>query len=290
MINVSHLWIYRKTHALDGNKFALFLVQVLLDAINDLIDEQDHIPEVTHKNLKTKEDTLFRSFAEASLPESASNNFEADIDINFDLLFRGPNFCHTGLLPAQTRYLGYLTNSSKVGSAAAVGEETYDIGIPKDVADQSDANGVLRLVYDANSRHNCPVPLRVDYRDYFYAHSKDGWVSLTLPNEAEREAYRYDPGALQGMLVIFFGACDWGKCMNGEVNGDKVEEGKFEIEVNGSKVISWSTIGDDGQNSGYVMKGEHGIYWKPNVDGVYEVKVRVTEPDSFVRFSSFVIY
>ena len=35
---------------------------------------------------------------------------------------------------------------------------------------------------------------------------------------------------------------------------------------------------------------QSGAELEENSDGVYEVKVRVTEPDSFVRFSSFVIY
>ena len=288
---VSPSEICSKAHALDGNKFGLFLVEILLDSINDLIDMlKDQSSEVVYNAIKAEEDSLFQSFVKARLPELASNKFEADIDIDVDLVFRGPTFCHTALLPAQIRYNGYLTNSLQVGSAAPVGDERYDVGISKDTADQTDAGGELRLVYDSNGRHNCPVPLRVDYRDYFYAHSQDGRVSLTIPNEAERQAYNYDPSSLRGMIVVFFGACDWGKCIEGKVNGDKAEEWKFEIEVNGDRVTSWSSIGDDGTKSGYVMKGQHGIFWDPNDDGVYELAVRVTEPDSFVRFSSFVIY
>ncbi len=43
-------------------------------------------------------------------------------DVDQELFFRGPNFCHTARLPAQTRHLGILTESSLVGT------DSFDIG------------------------------------------------------------------------------------------------------------------------------------------------------------------
>lgn len=285
----------RKSHAVEGNKLALFLVEILLNALNYLTNHADHVnPEETiEKLMKVEEDIVYEEFRSFPLPFDAVDLCEADPDSDLDveLLFRGPNVCHTARLPAQIRYLGILTETDKLGKAAPVGEETYDVGIPRIEAADSHSKGVLRLVHEPGDRHKCPVPLKVDYADYFYAHGKDGWTKIVLPNDAEREAYQDDSTRFKGLIVVYFSDCYREKCDQGDLHGDNFGEGKYEIQVNGNAVTSWARIGGiTVKASGYVMKGDGGIYWKPNSNGVYEVKVRVLDPQSFVRFSSFVLY
>jgi hypothetical protein len=86
----------------------------------------------------------------------------------------------------------------------AAGKETYDTGIPWKKADKQDSNGSMRLAYEPAGCKHCPVPVKIDYEDFFHTHARDGWNCLILPNEAERQAYNYDRLQVKGLLVIVF--------------------------------------------------------------------------------------
>ena len=59
------------------------------------------------------------------------------------LFFKGRSMCHTARLPSQSRYLGYLTDTDKVGKQAPYGQETYEVGIEKKVAEKVVAEVVV---------------------------------------------------------------------------------------------------------------------------------------------------
>ena len=262
---------------------SLFLTQHLMDALKELASYSVYDPESMLAELKAEEDARFQNFRLASLPEN-SKQLQSD-EIGSELLFKGPNICHTARTPAQTRYLGYLTDSGKVGGIASVGNEMYDTGISMADALSTDANGVLRLAYDPGERTNCHIPVKIDYKDFFFASQKDGWVKLTLPNRAEREVYGYDPSIFKGLIVIFFGSCDWGKCKPNDLHYNEFKEGRIEFEVNGKRVVDLSAI-----PGAYVLKGEDGVFWKANDEGVYDFRVRVISAGDYVRFNSIVLY
>jgi hypothetical protein len=283
----------RKMHALQGTYLALFLSNALLGVLQDLSSQSIVDPETMLTELKVEEDLLHADFVRADLPELAGKlNGGGREDpvrvpgLDTDLLFRGPNICKTGRTPSRTRYLGYLTETNKVGGLAPPGKETYDIGLSKMEADSSPANGKLRLVYDPGERDDCHVTVAPDYKDFFYANGKDGWVSMTLPNNAEKEAYRYDPSVSKGVIVLFFGTCDWGNCAEGDLRPADFETGKVEVEVNGKRVTSLPDIG----NGGNILIGEDGLYWKQNTDGVYDIRARVNDPGGYFRLSTIVVY
>jgi hypothetical protein len=208
----SLVFCLRKMHSLNGHVLALFLMQVLIEALEELVENDNMDPETLLAQLKSEEDQLYESFVKADLPEAVYQLFKLKDKAQQDLLFKGPSICHTARTPAQTRYLGYLTNADKVGSFAPVGQETYDTGIEKKKADRRAANGVMRLVYtSAKERESqCSVVVKPDYKDYFYAHQKDGMVKLTFPNKAEKQAYRFDQSEYKGLIGIFFGGCTQG--------------------------------------------------------------------------------
>ena len=268
---------------------ALFLTSVLLEVLQDLSSLEIADPEKMLAKLRVEEDLLYANFMKADLPAAAKQiNGGADLEIDTELLFRGPNICKTARTPAQTRYLGILMDTpDKVGGPVPLGKETYEVGISQVEATTQPAEGKLRLTYSPADRSPCHVTLKPDYKDFFYAHGKDGWVSLTMPNNAEKEAYGYDPAVFKGMIVIFTSTCDWGKCKPGDLQipTDFIAE-KFELEVNGKRVTSISEIGQGGN----VLKGEDGVYWKPNEEGAYELRVRVTQPKSYLRLASIVVY
>jgi hypothetical protein len=272
---------------------ALFLMSALFDAMKELV-ENDYIdPETLLARLKSEEDQLYESFVKADLPEAAYALYalpdeKKDPDVDVDLLYKGPSVCRTARLPAQSRYLGYMTNTNHVGSIAPVGEETYDLGTSKEEADSTDAGGVMRLVYNLKDGDHevCPVVVKPDYKDVFYAAQKDGLVKLTFPNEAERRAYRFDQSEYKGLIGIILGGCDWGKCKAGELQKKHFEEGLFEVTVNGKPVKSLVDFSFDC----IFLKGDDGFYWKPSANGDYEIGIEVKEPGGFLRLSSVVLY
>jgi hypothetical protein len=211
------------------------------------------------------------------------------ITLDVAVLFQSPTICHTARTPSQTRYLGYLTNrKDKIGDFAAAGKETYDTGIPWKKADKQDSNGIMRLVYEPADREHCPVPVKIDYKDFFYTHARDGWNRLILPNEAERQAYNYDPSQVKGLIVIVFAACVPVKCQPGYLKAPgALASGRFELQVNGKAVQKLVGIGA----GTILLLGEKGsFHWEPNREGEFEIRLRVNEEDSHVRLSSIIIY
>jgi hypothetical protein len=286
--------------ALDGNRLALFLAQTLTDALAEYVKrESNPEPEDLMKELLAEEDLMYHDFKAEPLPDSAfalrdnrGKNQEMVVpnDIDVETLFRAPNICHGARIPAQTRYLGILTDTDKVGGIAVHGHEAYDVGITHNEASTTDAKGEMRLVYDAaeRDRQDCIVPVKPDYKDYFFAHGKDSWVKLVIPNKSEQRYYDYDPAAVKGTLVIFFGACDWGKCHADEMQADAFKQGLLEFEVNGKRVTNLTQIG--GGLGGFLLKGEQGVNWTPNGEGVFEIRSRVKNPTGYLRFSSVILY
>jgi hypothetical protein len=280
-------------HALEGNALALFLMSALIDALKELVENDTIDPEVLLAQLKSEEDQLYESFVKADLPGSAYAFYglkeeDKDPDVDVNLLLKSPSICRTARVPAQSRYLGYVTNTNHVGSYAPVGEETYDLGTSKQEADITDAEGVMRLVYNLKDGDHevCPVLVKPDYKDFFLALQMDGLVKLTFPNEAERKAYRFDQSKYKGLIGIFLGNCDWGKCKPGEMEMKHFEKGLWEVTVNGKPVKSLVNFGFNC----IILKGDDGIYWKPSANGDYEIGIKVKEPLGFLRLSSVVLY
>jgi hypothetical protein len=281
-------------HAMDGHILGLFLVQTFIDALNDLAENSNQDPEKLLAQLQSEEDQLYQELVQANLPDSAIDLYEVkkdqerDPDVDVNLLFKGPSICHTGRTPAQTRYLGYLTNNGKLGNIAPFGEEKYETGIFLGQANKEDANGVMRLAYTTyREREVCPVVVKPDYKDFFYSHQRDGWVKLTFPNEAEKVAYRYSQSQFKGLLLVCFVACDWGKCPQGDIRAEHLPQGKFEMTVNGKPVKSMVHV--DGKGC-YVLKGDEGVYWQPSSNSDYEIAVLPKESDGYLRISSIVLY
>jgi hypothetical protein len=280
-----------KEQAMIGHGIALFLADALISALKSLTENPDEDVDSLLVRLRNEEEELFANFTKATLPDNHKKLFSVDdtIQPNIDpaLFFRGRSFCHTARLPSQTRYLGHLTETNKVGGPAPVGKETYDVGMLLDEAMKVDAKGSMRLVWEQKDRsRDCPVTLKPDYKDIFLATSKDGWVKRTLPNEAEKVAYQYDPTQFKGIIVFYLRGCDWGKCENGFLKWQDYAEKKWEMRVNGNEIPSVFDIGYDG----VIAKGNDGIYFPPNAQGTYDIEIKVNEDDSFVKVSSFVLY
>lgn len=290
-------YLFRKDHAMTGHGMALFLTNALLGALQDLEKHDNHDGETLLGELRKNEEELYHNFTNATLPDihrtmySVKDGVVIQPEFDSSVFFTGHSFCHTGRVPSQTRYLGYLTNSTdKVGGPAPYGYETYDTGINVEFALRSPSpNGEMRLVWAGGKEReiSCPVTCKPDYKDVFLTTSLDGWTKLTIPNEAERTAYRYDPSRFKGIIIMILRGCDFGKCERGFLKQEQYDEKKWEMKVNGLPVVSVVDIGFEA----LLVVGEDGrVHFPPTANGEYDIEVQVLESGSFVKVSSFILY
>ena len=275
----------------------LYMVDALIDALTDLanynITDASAIV-VLKDDLETQEREMHKQLRNATLSEKMVESLVSNAPTTFptldvNLLWQGPSICRTGRTPAQSRFLGYTTNTDKVGGISVHDSETYDVGITIGEARKANTSvGFMPLVYEpgGGERQTCEVLLKPDYKDFFYANKAYGLSKLSFPNEKERKAYGYDPSHHKGLIVIVFAACDWGKCQKGELRAEDHSSGKFEVSVNGKPVTEMLSAGFEA----WILKGDEGLYWQPNPSGVFDVGFLVKEDDGYVRISSIILY
>jgi hypothetical protein len=192
---------------------ALFMSKTFLDVIAEIGSLSDHETLLCH--LQTEENIEYQKFFQSDLPPLPGEGLLESIwrellnEANVSVFFRSPSICHTAQLPAETRYLGILTESD------CVGVHDYYKGVPKNVADQlevKDGSEVsMPLVYDPAECQSCEVELNRDFTDFFFASNKMGWSRITIPNKAEVRAYGLDDPEkfkYQGLLVMHLKICD----------------------------------------------------------------------------------
>uniref|UniRef100_A0A7S4EK37 Uncharacterized protein n=1 Tax=Pseudo-nitzschia australis TaxID=44445 RepID=A0A7S4EK37_9STRA len=224
-------------------------------------------------------------------------------------LFHGPSICHTARLPAQTRFAGTLTNHQPdlVGEQAIYGRETYYVGIDekehhlqneakKEKEDNDNNKNTkdkpkdMQLVTIFKERQQgCGEELaKPDYHDYFMAEESEHWTKVSFPNAAEQKAYNYEEytDEYKGMLVIVPRFCAFDSCEEGFLGVDDYNSGKWEIIVNGVPVTALTKLGHEA----ILLEHKDGIRFDRNKQGRYELKLRVNEPDSFIKISAFIMY
>mmetsp|Transcript_32189 Transcript_32189/g.36046 ORF Transcript_32189/g.36046 Transcript_32189/m.36046 type:complete len:688 (-) Transcript_32189:51-2114(-) len=281
-----------KDHAVTGHGTALFLMDALLSTLKYLSEHQMDDIDKLLSQLNQEEDELFTNITNAELPEKHNLLLKQEEQkIDFSLIYKSSSMCHTGRLPSQIRYLGYLTDTNKVGKPAPYGSEQYDVGIDQKVAEKNRAkNGTMPLVYELHKeREECSgdkVTVKPDYPDFFYTAYQDGWTKMIFPNEAEKKAYGYDPTHYMGHIFVHFKGCSWGKCPKNNLLVDDYKGKKWEMKINDQSVSSLANLG--GQV--VIAMGGNGTYFSPNLDGHYVIEIKVNEPNGFVRISSFVLY
>jgi hypothetical protein len=200
-------------------------------------------------------------------------------DIDLDHVFKTPCFCHTAKVPAEIRHKGILTE----GPARDM--FSYESGISQKEADSSpNPSEFMSLVRDDSSRQECSVMLNIDHKDFFYVHQRDGWRKLLLPNDAEIAEYGTGQ-PLRGLVAVCFQLCPWDKCDQGVLLAKDVEEGKGQIEVNGQPVVGLTLA-----NRCHFLRGGQGHYWPVPADSKFEIRVRATEPKSYIRLATVVIW
>lgn len=288
--------LFSKSHAMDGHALGLFLTGAMVDALGELVNHPTVDPLQLLAELREEENNQHAQFRNASIPEikntiyNPGGKIPPDSSLDLDALWRNPSFCRTGRTPSQTRYLGYATNGPQ-GGPAIVGQEKYDVGVSLDTAREMEtaAGGVPVLTYGGgkSERENCKLAIvKPDYKDFFFVSKRYGTAVMSIPNVKEREAYAYDPAKVQGLILLSFVACDWGKCSTGELRPEDFQEDSFELSINGKPVKELVDFG----STVWALKGEEGFYWDHNQRGEFDLGICVKKDGKFVRISSVILY
>jgi hypothetical protein len=278
-----------KWHALMGYVAALFVVEILDDALKELVSLSDEDPDTLLSQLLVAEDADYAAFEREPVQSSMFQEIyppSGQDGFDLELFVKGHNFCHTAKLPAEIRFKGILTESNQTGFY------TYDHGIEVGQAKSTNSTtDLMRLTYtDADRRdRECPIDTILDFKDYFYVDDREGWKKLVVPNDAALKEYG-NGQPLQGLVVLCFAICEWGACPNGSVGRDEAFPAAYEVQINGVAVAQlWPIQGDVCA----ISKNADGFKWVPNADGRFEVQIRINKtspPGSFLQLSSVIVY
>lgn len=288
---------------------ALFVIQSLISAVNDLVSlETESLETLLERLVKEEREHYDQSFRRlddyVKSEELQAKAMGRDMDYSsmdqlpatdFDIvhtILRGDSLCHTSRIPSQIRYNGFLTMSDKVGGPSVWGQETYDIGTELEIARGLNETSLqaIPVVWESNSRErqsDCPFVIAPDPKDYFFVQHGYGWQPLTIPNDATRIAYKYDVSKLKGVVTLILQTCDWGKCPKGFLTHEAFHDKEgWELEVNGISVTNITAIGNDA----IVAHNGDGLTFPPGPNGEFQLRFRVTKQQSYLRLTSATIF
>jgi hypothetical protein len=257
---------------------ALSLVEILQEALDDLIQNGKNPSELL-KQLETEQKNDSNILASNAIPDMLKN---ANNGIFYSLqLVQKKNYCHTARLPAEIRFKGILSKSP--GKVA----DSFFQGISMKEVEQSPAeNDQMRLVYSEEERQDCNVTLNVDFHDFFYTSSaEDDGSVLILPNDEELKEYGQNK-VVQGVLAICFAQCLYNKCPRGNLDRESFDENLFKMSVNGWEVTNMTDIGGEC----VLLQQSEGSQFPHDGQGKFKLRVQVTEPNSFVRIGSVLLW
>lgn len=278
--------------ALYGNTMALFLSDMLLDAIDELSSATSSRTELLAQFYKEEEEDEQRLFSSPAPPHPIEyNNVPLDHDLvneaNVSVFFRSPSICHTARLPSMTRYLGILTESNNTGV------HDYYKGVHIKQAKErvsregNDGDMPMPLVWDNEDRdRSCPLELQRDHNDYFFVSSRMGSTSLTVPNAAELQAYGRKSEKLHGILVLCLIRCPWRRCPKGAMRQEEIRNGQVRLEVNDQLVTNVTDFGGEC----LVLRSDAGHRFQPNDAGQFVLRARILGNNSLLRISSLIVF
>ena len=281
--NWHHGW---KLHAYYGNIYALFLMEVIDDALQSIKASGEVDPSVLSKQLQQEEDDLFNAF-------EASDNFKyahkwdlEGTELTTEMFYHHRVYCHSARLPAQTRYKGHVFDQNR--------DDNWHSDFKKGLS-QSSLNlkplPEMKLAYSPSEKHKCNETLHIDSRDYFFATYKYGdFQTIAVPNTAELKAYGLHQ--TKGYIAVCPAACTHSNCKALQLMGlrdiNKVQLSNKEIflQVNGEEVASAVPLDDC-----FLLKRSSGEYkWDPNSEGRYEIGFKILTSHRYFRISSFIVW
>jgi hypothetical protein len=240
-----------KYMALIGHTMAFTLLEVITESLQNLLASEPAEPETLQQKharllshlqeLDTGEQEDYDNILNSSFPEEFKHFFDIalsrganqEVDraalkdtVNIVRLTKDFSFCHTGLLPAEIRYKGLLTeNFEKIGNIMDGG---YDVGTWRsDISDveipSKGKNATayidtrhpgheedLVLIMENGEYETCPEETNKDHKDNYYISSVQGWRKLSIPNNSEKEYYKeYSVDDNNGWFIVCLAPCEY---------------------------------------------------------------------------------
>jgi hypothetical protein len=270
-----------KAHALVGNLMAIFLLDLLEDAVQGLANT-DQDPVALLEELQSQANKDHEKWMSSDIPPTVLESLSISDEIDPNLLLRGVNYCHTAVLPSDTRYKGILTETNMTGM---FGFEEAMLRSDAE-ADTSYTGEMMRLVQDYNREH-CERVTRVDYKDFFFLNYADGLKKMIVPNDREFEHYgaAHKGKPLQGYVSFCLVVCDWGQCPEEDIRADGISSGKLSMKINGLAVTGSVDFGGCD-----IVRHEGGFRFPLNKEGRIEVEAKVLKEGMYMRYGSFTVW
>eukprot|EP00977_Amphora_coffeiformis_P003267 scaffold609_cov170-Amphora_coffeaeformis.AAC.21 len=271
----------RKWHAFHGNLYALFLMEIIDDAL-EAIKESGHSDWNAFKEqLKTEEKNLFDSFEQSTNFKYAHKWDLEGTGLTTELFYHQRLYCHTARLPAQTRYKGYVFDKTREDNW-----HTYKKGVSQGSIHNTPEKE-MRVTYAPREKHNCSIPLHIDSRDFFFATPTfHDFQTAALPNIMEFKMYgQHKP---QGLVAMCASSCTHHNCVGYKLltATDINEKQDVFVQVNGEDVAEATRFDDC-----FLLKRESGsYYWDASPEGRYTVGINVRHPKKYFRISSFIVW
>jgi hypothetical protein len=242
-------WRYQ---AMMGHTMAFTLLEVIAESLQNLIALEPAEPETPQEKharflahlqkLDAEEQEDYDNIFRSPLPDEFNHWFDDGLcrgdkkDANkvaiqdivkYEKLVKDAAFCHTGLLPAEIRYKGLLTeNFEKIGN---IMDEGYDVGTWRsNISDveRSPPEGKVATAY-IDTQHpghedqliliraddeyeECEDVTNKDHKDNFYISNLQGWRKILIPNNSEKEYYKeYSADKGNGWFMICLAPCEY---------------------------------------------------------------------------------
>lgn len=291
-----------KWHAMEGNVYALFMADVLADALGLLIAHQSDLPALRDEIVAREQATYEKIASNSKWPGWLDDLVRERIDVsespfNVTQLVRANNLCHTARLPSEIRYRGILTENPNRTGFDYDYDRAHRDGFPMDPEEVANTTQ-MSLVISQGDRQDCKELLNIDYKDYFVAGVGNVWHEITLPNDSEIQEYGLQD--LEGIIAICFRVCDWGQCPDAvyryeaidgreadeQRNWKAVEPGQGALEVNGVAVNHTSAWYKDCR----FLHHANGTKFEANANGKWTIRARMMAEGKMFQFSSFLIW
>jgi len=318
-----------KTNQIVGHQLASYMVENLFDALaeldasfssegvevdnigsnksiveaNEEIEKEGPVPSINVKyleyllslELKDKEEFLASEIPQNNKP-LAKIGPEA-----YNQFHRENAVCHTSIIPSFARYEGLVTEEKQNITYMYAGKTSYmDEGFALDsLPDPQPENNATTPTLGAHPkwRKFCSHS-HYDFRDSFVVRSQDNWMSMTVPNDSEREVFSLGD-KLRPTLGLIMICSNWIKGVGDEyVQIPELIDTTLPagIVVNGVNVVEVTEI-DYQFHFCHVLKHAGGYYF-PEIareddtveyTGQYEIKIRVLKDGGTLYLSSIIV-
>lgn len=267
----------RKKHLFIGRFLSLFLIEALQQALLELDKYEKRKPlskaylQEIYDSMKTLQDYDVKEFLRK--PDVA-DAFDGPYFQNYSLyphkLYRHQTICRTALLPSQVAITPGLREK-----ALSADEQRPSEGAPV-------------LIFDPKERQGCEG-LNFDYKDYFAIRKHDGGVLLTIPNDAEAEAFPERGNATDSVLIMLCQRkCEDNLCPSNIVGLEEVatDQHQLSILVNEQPVIKLVLI-----EQCHLLANDAGLEWQKGEEGSgrFALRFMINEADRELQISSVIV-